>query len=127
MTDTEAGQGWAGSCHCGRIRFTVPRLPDRVTACNCSICRRYQAAWGYYRRRDVDLDIQDEAAIAYAWNDHMINFMHCRYCGCLTHYEDVKRTAESALVVNFHMVDPKVWQDIPVRHFDGADTFQEIS
>ena len=27
-----------GTCHCGRVRITVPRKPDQVTHCNCSLC-----------------------------------------------------------------------------------------
>lgn len=116
-----------GACHCGRIRFTLPYLPQRITRCNCSVCRRYAAGWGYYQRREVAMTIADETEAAYAWNDHMIRFIHCRHCGCLTHYEDVERTPESRLAVNMNMVAPALWQDLPVRYFDGADTFQEIT
>ncbi len=29
-----------GSCHCGAIRFEIETVIDRVTECNCSICRK---------------------------------------------------------------------------------------
>lgn len=35
------------SCDCGSIEITVTK-PDQVTVCNCAICSRYQALWGYY-------------------------------------------------------------------------------
>ena len=115
-----------GSCHCGRISFTLNQLPERVTICNCSICSRYSAVWGYYQRQEVVLEIRDEAAAGYQWNDRVITFVHCRFCGCMTHYEDVEQTPESRLAVNFRMTPAPVWESIPVRYFDGADTFEEM-
>lgn len=115
-----------GTCHCGRIRFTLNALPERVTICNCSICSRYSAVWGYYQRRDVALEIADDAATAYQWNDRVINFIHCRFCGCMTHYEDVEKTPESRFAANFRMTPAAIWENIPVRYFDGADTFEEM-
>lgn len=38
------------SCHCGKVRIEIGTLPATVTDCNCSLCRRYGALWGYYRR-----------------------------------------------------------------------------
>ena len=29
-----------GSCHCGRVRITLPRKPAAVTRCNCSLCTK---------------------------------------------------------------------------------------
>lgn len=117
---------YTGQCHCGRITLTIDFLVDSVTTCNCSICRRYNAVWGYYRRDQVTLDITEAAALPYQWNDCMIDFVHCRFCGCITHYEDVELTPESRLAVNFRMFAPSLWEAIRVRIFDGADTFQEI-
>lgn len=118
---------YQGQCHCGRMSFTVATLPETVTHCNCSICRRYNAVWGYYQRHEVTLADCDDAATAYRWNDEVIDFVHCRFCGCMTHYEDVDKLPDSRVAVNFRMCPEAIWQDIRVRLFDGADTFQAIS
>ena len=38
------------SCHCGAVVMEADSQPRSVTACNCSICRRYAALWAYYTR-----------------------------------------------------------------------------
>jgi len=36
-----------GSCHCGKVKWTIKKTPDSATACNCSVCRRYGVLWAY--------------------------------------------------------------------------------
>ena len=31
---------YVGSCHCGRVRFQIDAVIDRVTECNCSVCSK---------------------------------------------------------------------------------------
>lgn len=122
----EKSAGYEGTCHCGRLAWRVGSLPERVTHCNCSICRRYNAVWGYYTRQQVTLVDTDGSAVGYRWNDEVIDFVHCRVCGCMTHYEDVDKTPGDRVAVNFRMCPDTAWEQLPVRHFDGADTFAEI-
>lgn len=42
-----------GHCHCGNISLEIPRLTTTATECNCSICRRYGALWGYFTQPEV--------------------------------------------------------------------------
>ena len=123
---TKHDKGIKGRCHCGRIQYEVAFLPERVTQCNCSICQRYAAVWGYYRRDEVMLTIADDARASYTCSDKVLEFVHCRHCGCMTHYEDLEKAPESRVALNFHMLDDLSWQSLPVRFFDGADRWQEI-
>ncbi|MEY4544478.1 MAG: hypothetical protein RL685_673 [Pseudomonadota bacterium] len=36
-----------GVCHCGGVRWSFEGVPDSVTSCSCTICRRYGALWAY--------------------------------------------------------------------------------
>ena len=36
-----------GSCHCGAVQWTFDGMPESVTACNCTVCRRYGTLWIY--------------------------------------------------------------------------------
>ena len=36
-----------GTCHCGACRWTLAAPPASVTACSCTICRRFGALWAY--------------------------------------------------------------------------------
>jgi hypothetical protein len=33
------------TCHCGAVHISIPRAPDTLTNCDCSICRRYGLLW----------------------------------------------------------------------------------
>ena len=47
----------AGSCHCGRIRYTVEGTPDSGMECNCSICaRKGYVLWFVPRAQLVSVD-----------------------------------------------------------------------
>jgi hypothetical protein len=114
------------SCHCGAIQLQVAALPESYTVCNCSICRRYATRWLYFIRKDVTIVAAPEAIGIYIWGDRMLNFCHCKTCGCLTHYEDVERTPESRVALNGNMLPPGSIEGLRVRRFDGADTYKPI-
>lgn len=42
-------------CHCGRVSLELPAPPRKINECRCSVCYRYGALWGYYRRDEVNI------------------------------------------------------------------------
>ena len=114
------------TCHCGKISIDITIKPESVTECNCSICRRYAAQWAYYTRRQVAVKGSPKSMSAYSWGDREIEFYHCNNCGCITHYEGVNKHPDSRVAVNARMLPPEVVSDIPVKRFDGADTWKYL-
>ena len=114
------------SCHCGAVTIHIDSAPESLTECNCSICRRYGALWAYFTRETAEVECAPDATGAYVWNDRVIEFRHCRTCGCLTHYEDVDRSPDGRVAVNARMLDPAAIEGIPVRRFDGAETWKYL-
>lgn len=113
------------SCHCGTVKIEVAKAPRALTSCNCSICRRYGALWGYYEPDEVR--VTGSSGIArYSWGEESIYFCHCIKCGCVTHYESSSKVENPKTVVNFRMADPALIASIQVRKFDGADTWSFI-
>lgn len=45
----------SGSCLCGAVAITVRHMPDDISACHCSICRRWtgSAFWGFSAPEEV--------------------------------------------------------------------------
>lgn len=111
------------SCHCGAVRLEIARKPSRLTECNCSTCGRYGARWAYYPQKSVKVIAKRGSLKGYSWGDRTIAFMHCTRCGCLTHYDSVKQGPDERRAVNARMMDPAVVEHLPVRRFDGADTW----
>ena len=112
------------SCHCGNVKLSVEKLPDTLTSCNCSICNRVGALWAYYKPEEVEISFAKEATSKYIWGDECIEFNSCETCGCTTHYELTDKCKEKKLAINCRMVAPNLINSIPVRHFDGADTWE---
>ena len=70
-----------GSCHCGKVSFSVAHEPNWLTACNCTICRRIGALWAHFERKDVLIDgadktltyIQGDKTLAVHGRSHLIH------------------------------------------------------
>lgn len=112
------------SCHCGKVKALLTEKPKQLTECNCSICRRYGAQWAYGTPETIKVSAEPEALQFYSWGDKCIEFYHCQHCGCLTHYESIDKGADSRVAVNARMLAADDVVDIPVRHFDGVDTWE---
>lgn len=115
-----------GKCHCGEVRWTLDHLPRSVTACNCTVCRRYGALWAY-GFIGYDIHLTGRTKTYRRGEDGDIDFHFCARCGCVALYvascenEDGDRQA----AVNLRMCDPSRIHELPIRHFDGCDSFTE--
>ena len=106
-------------CHCGNVQLTFESVPDTMTQCNCSICRRYAVRWLYFKQKEVKLDCSKEA-VQYIWGDKMIAFHHCPICGCITHYTSVSGSDFDRIAINANLLSGEIIENLKVRYFDGA-------
>lgn len=113
-----------GSCHCGAVSFELPRPPETLTDCNCSICRRLGTLWAYYKEDEVRFTAGADATDSYAWGDRDLAFHRCQTCGCTTHWQGLRPERENRMGVNARLLDPQDVAGIRVRHLDGADTWK---
>lgn len=116
-----------GTCHCGLVQWTLDDDPESITACNCTTCRRYGALWAYgYIGHTVHVKGQTHS---YRRKDAgTIDFHFCPACGCVTHYvEDPdSNTGKSWTGVNTRMSDPVSISALPIDHFDGYQTHDDL-
>ena len=115
-----------GTCHCGAVRLVLPRRPRSLTACNCSICRRYGTLWAYYKAGTVRVEHARGATSAYLWGDRRLKFVRCARCGCVTHWERSRRTPASRTGVNARLFEPELLRDVRIRLLDGAKTWKYL-
>jgi hypothetical protein len=113
----------AASCHCGAVRFVVETAPERVTDCNCSICRRYGALWAYYSPHQVQFLAGEGTTDTYGWGDRSLIFHRCYTCGCVTHWAPVD-AARDRMGVNARLMPPAALVQASVRRLDGANTWE---
>lgn len=114
-------------CHCNNVTISYNKAPEHLTCCNCSLCRRYAALWAYYRFDEVNVTVLNDKLNRYCWGDKSINFHSCSVCGCITHYTSVEAELNSRLAINFRMAENSTVNNLPIRLFDGADSWKIIS
>jgi len=115
-----------GSCHCGAVQLTLPSTPEVATKCNCSLCRRIGGPWVYFGWGSVKIEARPEATVAYVQGDRTLRTIHCRICGCVTHWEPIDPKPGARHGINLGNFDPALIDSVRVRRFDGADTWTFI-
>lgn len=108
------------TCHCQNVVVHVDTLATTITRCNCSICRRYAALWGYHTESTAAVEVGEAGLRTYNWGDHMIDLHQCGHCGCVTHYTRGPNGSGDRLAVNYRLFDNSTVAGLPVREFDGA-------
>ncbi|ESP90810.1 MULTISPECIES: GFA family protein [Pseudoalteromonas] len=116
----------SGSCHCGNIAITLKKAVDLVTSCNCSLCHRYGAIWGYFELSEVELTVTNSQVKSYQHGDQYLAFHHCSDCGCVTHYTPTEKYNTTRMAVNLRMFDKALLNEVSVRYFDGADSWDFV-
>ncbi|MDH3763213.1 MAG: aldehyde-activating protein [Gammaproteobacteria bacterium] len=113
-------------CHCGNVKLTANRRPSSITSCNCSICYRLGALWAYFVSDDVELRIGEHPSAGYAWGEKSITYHRCGNCGCTTHYTSSDRDDGQRIALNCRMAPISEIEGIPVRSFDGRDSWRYL-
>lgn len=134
MTDLTDGAHAApkvitGSCHCGSVRWSFEGDPGEVTACNCTLCRRYGVLWAYdYENQRIHIS---GPTAAYTRADKAAPFIEinfCPSCGCVICWraKQAKPGGQRRMAVNMRLAPPEEVAHLPVRHFDGLNDFQDL-
>ena len=113
-------------CHCGNLKLVTHELPSSMTSCNCSICDRLGALWAYYDLDNVELVSGDQRKNEYSWGEKTITYHRCGECGCTTHYTSTESDGSELIAINCRMAPLSKIGNIPVRAFDGLDTWKYL-
>ncbi|MGI6851801.1 GFA family protein [Mesorhizobium sp. 1B3] len=118
-----------GSCHCGSARWTFAGDPGSATACNCTLCRRYGALWAYdYEGQRIGISGPTSAYARGGKNDPTLEILFCPSCGCVLCWRGLRLEANGRrrMAVNLRLASPEAVADLPIDHFDGLDTFEDL-
>lgn len=113
-----------GSCHCGAVRWRFDGVPDGATACNCTVCRRYGVLWAYdFENEGIHVSGTTQMYI----RGRMIEFHFCPTCGCVAYWRSlIPEGNRRRIAVNLRLTEPEAVADIPIDHFDGLKTFDDL-
>lgn len=112
-----------GSCHCNAVSLSYSGTPRRLVSCNCSICRRLGALWGHGPASVITVTAAPGALLSYSHGDGGIAFCTCKTCGTTTHWESTDKSGDYPMAMNMNTADSEAVSGLPLRHFDGADSW----
>lgn len=114
-----------GSCHCGSVRWQFTGQPGGATACNCTVCRRYGVLWAYdYEDEGITVSGVTQSYV----RGTAIEFHFCATCGCVAFWRGQKSDQQGRrrIAVNLRLAEPDAVAQIPIDHFDGLNTFEDL-
>lgn len=115
---TRPTRRYAGSCHCGAVRFTIATDFPELTMCDCSICRRKNALMVKVHETQFTLITGESVLTEYQFHTKTARHFFCKVCGIYPFHR--KRVTPDNLGINvycLHDFDPR---GIPVRQALGA-------
>ncbi len=110
---------WAGSCHCGQVRFEIDTDFPELTTCDCSICTRKNALMVKVHESSFRL-LQGEAVLV-KYRFHTLTAQHyfCGVCGIYPFHR--KRVTPDHLGINVFCLEGFDQKGIPLRATIGRD------
>lgn len=110
-----------GSCHCGRIAFTLEGEIAQAVDCNCSLCRRRGGLLAFFPRDALRLETAEGDYATYRFNKHHIDHHFCHTCGIAPFSEGVDpRSGAKTVAVNVRCLPDLDLATIAITSFDGA-------
>lgn len=92
-----------GSCHCGKVRFSVDTVIDKVIACNCSICSKKGVLHHRVPPERFTL-LQGEGHLSlYQFDTREARHFFCQHCGI--HPFSNPRSAPESYSINVRCLD----------------------
>jgi len=118
-----------GTCHCGALEWQLDGDPGSITACNCTICRRYGALWAYdWEEERIRISGATSVYTRKELKAPFLEFHFCSSCACVLAFRAVQPDVDGRrrIAVNIRLAPPDEVADLPIDHFDGLDTFDDL-
>ena len=115
MTD---GVAITGTCHCGRASITIPRKPEQVTQCNCTLCTKTGFRGVYFGSDELAIEGEFDSYVRTDLKQAYLANHRCRTCGILTHWTLLSDPPHERVGINARLFDGAL-DDLPVKPVDG--------
>ena len=111
------------ACLCGGVEVTTARRPDHINACNCDLCRKAGARWGYFAPSEVTVTGETARYTRRDRQEPAVAVHFCPQCGATTHFRltehGVRTAGDTTTGVNMALADPAQLAGIELRYPDG--------
>jgi hypothetical protein len=118
-----------GRCHCGNAYWTLAGDPGSITACNCTLCRRYGALWAYdYVGGRIRVEGPVQGYVPADRPDAALEILFCPRCAGVLAWRGRRPQADgrTRIAVNIRLAPPEAVADLDIDHFDGLETFEDL-
>jgi hypothetical protein len=111
------------SCLCGQIRVETSKPPDYIHECNCTLCSKAGARWGYFHPSEVSVEGKAQGYCREDKDDPAALLQFCAKCGSTTHFvltaKAVAKFGNTLIGVNMRLADERDLAGIELRYPDG--------
>jgi len=111
------------SCLCGGVQIQAGKRPAFVHECNCSMCSKTGARWGYFHPSDVSIEGATSSYCREDKDDPAARIHFCGTCGSTTHFtlteSAVAKFGNVQLGLNMLLADERDLAGIELRYPDG--------
>ena len=107
------------TCHCGRARITLPRAPDSVTHCNCSLCAKTGFRGVYYASDELTIEGEFDSYVRSDLKQAYLANHRCKTCGILTHWTLLSEPPHERVGINARTIDEAILEGVPIKEVDG--------
>jgi hypothetical protein len=74
------------SCLCGQVRIEIPKRPDFINECNCTLCSKTGARWAYFHPSEVGIEGTTKGFSREDKDDPAAEIQFCANCDSTTHF-----------------------------------------
>ena len=121
MAQEKQVKKYAGSCHCGDVRFEVEADLGSVMACNCSICSRAGYLLAFVGPDQFKLLSGADKQTDYQFNRKNIHHLFCTKCGVRSFGNGTGPDGSEMYAVNVRTLDGLDLASLKVQAFNGKD------
>lgn len=111
------------SCLCGQIRIEIPRRPDFIHECNCTLCSKSGTRWAYFHPTEVKIVGVTRRYSREDKDDPTAEIQFCANCGSTTHFSltpsAIAKFGNSQMGVNLRLADDSDLAGVELRYPDG--------
>ena len=118
-----------GTCHCGAVEWQLDGDAGSITACNCTVCRRYGALWAYgWEGERIRISGATAVYTRHERENPFLVFHFWPRCACVLAWRTVQPDADGRrrIAVNVRLAPPDEVAELPIDHFDGLNTFDDL-
>ncbi len=110
---------YAGSCHCGNVRYQVETDLAQVIQCNCSICSRTGALLTFVKPEQFKLESGEGHLTDYQFNRKNVHHLFCSTCGIRSFARGTGPGDQPMYAINIRCLEDVDLAKLNVTQVDG--------